>query len=606
MFAILDFKVRGPETDQEREGKFTVFDRGSAAPPRPSTPGREANIRDFYAVELEARGDANLAEDALSKLEGIFSHAITAVNRDSVLPADDKVACLRRNSSRPNAHGTLVPGGCNVEHDSLGNVIKEPTRAGHTKLEFFHSGGAKRIENDDGVIAMFQYDGFGALAGLSIERAATVVRRDRHVGAYITARTHKGPQESSTYVERRFPGPGVVVSRRGSGGPWIYRFSEGRGTRITTDGTSKFVQDVSYTPFGQATSTGASPGSSLFTTDHWNAGDALDSLGLVYVGARLYDPVIGRFLSRDPLLLARSAATSNPYAFALNDPINLADPTGLCAGSECDIGIQWFGGFWSSGGRSAPQTDRGKEILVKATLQQAYPGPAFNFDSPGASMEGAIDAAKMNGTYYGASVAGATWAAVDATSEVLPVIGTARKAWRREWGAAALSLTLDVLTLGEGRFIAAAAGESGGGGLLAAIVGNSAVSDLRGLLRFAHGTAPESVASVRAALSAVKSIEKKYGTWASGSFFATKLAAPGTQAASDALQVAYNFGLRHSPRPVVMIGQIPESIASELIARKVLVFEHLGDGVIGLVLHPPGFKLFNSNVEWLQVLNPSR
>jgi RHS repeat-associated protein len=55
----------------------------------------------------------------------------------------------------------------------------------------------------------------------------------------------------------------------------------------------------------------------------------LAAFGVSQLGARLYDPAIGRFISRDPLLIPRTATTTNPYAFASNDPVNLADPSGL-------------------------------------------------------------------------------------------------------------------------------------------------------------------------------------------------------------------------------------------------------------------------------------
>ena len=45
------------------------------------------------------------------------------------------------------------------------------------------------------------------------------------------------------------------------------------------------------------------------------------------LGARLYDPAIGRFLSRDAMF---DPANLNAYAFAGNDPVNNADPRGAC------------------------------------------------------------------------------------------------------------------------------------------------------------------------------------------------------------------------------------------------------------------------------------
>jgi RHS repeat-associated protein len=73
------------------------------------------------------------------------------------------------------------------------------------------------------------------------------------------------------------------------------------------------------------------PPSSSFIDDStrlFNDGDYLP-LGVMQVGARLYAPELGRFLSRDPIRQIASSSRGNPYAFAFNDPISYADPSGL-------------------------------------------------------------------------------------------------------------------------------------------------------------------------------------------------------------------------------------------------------------------------------------
>jgi len=52
--------------------------------------------------------------------------------------------------------------------------------------------------------------------------------------------------------------------------------------------------------------------------------------GLLDMRARLYDPHLGRFISRDPWpATLPGPATLNRYAYALNDPVSLLDPSGL-------------------------------------------------------------------------------------------------------------------------------------------------------------------------------------------------------------------------------------------------------------------------------------
>ncbi|GGM29568.1 ricin-type beta-trefoil lectin domain protein [Micromonospora yangpuensis] len=54
-----------------------------------------------------------------------------------------------------------------------------------------------------------------------------------------------------------------------------------------------------------------------------------DASGYTPLGARLYDPTVGRFLSADPILDLADPLQSNGYAYAHNNPVTHSDPTGL-------------------------------------------------------------------------------------------------------------------------------------------------------------------------------------------------------------------------------------------------------------------------------------
>lgn len=54
-----------------------------------------------------------------------------------------------------------------------------------------------------------------------------------------------------------------------------------------------------------------------------------DVTGYQLLGARLYDPVVGRFLSADPVVDLNDVLQSNGYTYAHNNPVTMSDPTGL-------------------------------------------------------------------------------------------------------------------------------------------------------------------------------------------------------------------------------------------------------------------------------------
>src|SRR5205814_1588229 len=61
-------------------------------------------------------------------------------------------------------------------------------------------------------------------------------------------------------------------------------------------------------------------------TDH----EQLDTLGLVHMNGRVYDPGIGRFLSADPFVQAPMVTQNfNRYSYVVNNPLSLSDPTGF-------------------------------------------------------------------------------------------------------------------------------------------------------------------------------------------------------------------------------------------------------------------------------------
>jgi RHS repeat-associated protein len=65
----------------------------------------------------------------------------------------------------------------------------------------------------------------------------------------------------------------------------------------------------------------------LFTGEQFDP-----SANLYYLRARYYNPTVGRFIQKDPFPgLLTQPQTLNPYAYVVNNPVNLTDPSGRIA-----------------------------------------------------------------------------------------------------------------------------------------------------------------------------------------------------------------------------------------------------------------------------------
>jgi RHS repeat-associated protein len=92
-----------------------------------------------------------------------------------------------------------------------------------------------------------------------------------------------------------------------------------------TGSTGSVVWRESEQPFGEDWITAPANDNQAGYTGHVE--DA--ATGLVYMQARYYDPVIGRFLANDPVGFSPARPDMfNRYAYAANDPVNSWDPDG--------------------------------------------------------------------------------------------------------------------------------------------------------------------------------------------------------------------------------------------------------------------------------------
>ena len=123
-----------------------------------------------------------------------------------------------------------------------------------------------------------------------------------------------------------WPSPFCVVDAAGHA--YIHQ-DEGWSTMVVTDAAGAVLERHRYDVFGtRATfaADGVTPLASLRTEPMWRGMPALGTTTLFRTPQRLYDPEIGVFTSRDPLLYADSPS---PYAYAAHNPVDFADPSGL-------------------------------------------------------------------------------------------------------------------------------------------------------------------------------------------------------------------------------------------------------------------------------------
>ncbi len=199
-------------------------------------------------------------------------------------------------------------------YDALGNLLSVTLPSGNA-IEYVVDGENRRVARmEDGTVTdrWLYKDGLNPVARLDGNNALTdvyVYGSKPHVPDLVLHRYS---------AEGEFTHYRVVTDHLGS-------------VRMVKDASSGLiVQQTDYDEWGQLTTgTGSS-----FTPFGFAGGMYDYKTKLVRFGARDYDPSIGRWTAKDPILF--NGGQTNLYVYVGNDPVNHIDPSGLYSDPRLD------------------------------------------------------------------------------------------------------------------------------------------------------------------------------------------------------------------------------------------------------------------------------
>ena len=155
----------------------------------------------------------------------------------------------------------------------------------------------------------------------SVTGAGGATTTTRYFGSLVEGR-------NGVMVKYYYAG-GILVAKREAKNGALFNYHADRlgSTKLITDaaGSTAAGNSYAYAAFGRTVAQ-----SGPVANERGFTGQQEDSeVGLIYMGARYYDPMTGRFISPDTIVPDPANPQSlNRYAYALNNPISYVDPTG--------------------------------------------------------------------------------------------------------------------------------------------------------------------------------------------------------------------------------------------------------------------------------------
>jgi len=206
------------------------------------------------------------------------------------------------------------------DYDAVGNLIEQTVGDQTLNFHWDAEGRNTLITGPDGD-SRIVYDADGGQVIRDDGNLATLYLPDTE----IVWNKQSGTFDTTRYIQHA--GDTVATCKGSSMSLWRWVGEDHHGTaNYSVNAVSHSGVSVRYfDPFGMArgANTGTWYGQQGFV------GGTEMSNDMVHIGARTYDPDIGRFISRDPVKLFDNSQQINGYSYASNTPVVKSDPTGL-------------------------------------------------------------------------------------------------------------------------------------------------------------------------------------------------------------------------------------------------------------------------------------
>ncbi|WP_053207179.1 RHS repeat-associated core domain-containing protein [Jiangella muralis] len=298
---------------------FTATDTGCDTPDLPPTSGGTDNYHHDYTYDLTGNR-TSLVRTRLSSAGtenlATTTYAYPAAGSPQPHTLTSSTAGSTTTSYTYDATGnTLTAGGKSYTWDVEGRVKTATTSAGASSFVYTADGDRLVRRNPDKVtIYLPGHD-------LELDRATNAVSARRY-----------------------YSFGGQTISVRSPSGGLQDLYADHNGSADTAiDADSSSVKNMDRDPFGNYRGSTGSVGT--FPTDRgFHTGIEDDATGLIQMGARAYDPTIGRFLSVDPIIDHQNPQQMNGYAYANNSPVTGSDPTGLFPSNQPGTRAATYGG----------------------------------------------------------------------------------------------------------------------------------------------------------------------------------------------------------------------------------------------------------------------
>jgi RHS repeat-associated protein len=200
-------------------------------------------------------------------------------------------------------------------YDATGNMTTRPGPAGQQTLTWDVEGHLATLTDTSGANSyIYDADGNRLIAndptGSTLFLGTMEIRRNAATGSVEATRYYTFNDET-------------IAQRTVTGLTWLASDHQGTAQVSVTADTNQTITQRRQTPYG--TPRGAAV---TWPNKQGFLGGYQDPTGLTHLGAREYDPKIGRFISVDPINDPGNPQQLPAYTYAANNPITYSDPSG--------------------------------------------------------------------------------------------------------------------------------------------------------------------------------------------------------------------------------------------------------------------------------------